>query len=139
MGWHPERALKHLRDHAQQGSNGQCAKYTRQAIEAGLDGAKLPRPSSARAKDYGVSLQAAGFAPLNACGGYQAGDIAVIEGFNGHEAGHMAMYDGEQWISDFTQNNYEGREGGLYPGGAYAKKRPDYQLYRWNPKDAPSE
>ena len=137
MGWNQEKALEHLRKHAQPGSQGQCAKYTRQAVEAGLDGAKLSRPPSAQAKDYGLGLQAAGFAPLpGMCGGFQTGDVAIIQGFEGHPAGHMAMYDGTRWISDFPQNNYVGREGGLYPGGAYAKEKPDFQLYRWNPQEA---
>jgi hypothetical protein len=137
MGWNREESIKHLRKQAQLGSQGQCAKYTRQAIEAGLEGAKLPRPASAQAKDYGLGLQAAGFAPLpGMCGGFQEGDVAIIDGFEGHPAGHMAMYDGKQWISDFPQNSCVGREGGLYPGNAYATKKPEYRLYRWNPREA---
>jgi len=135
MGWDTGKALKHLQKHANPASQGKCAKYTREAIEAGLDGAKVPRPPSTQAKDYGLGLQAAGFEQLpGMCGGFKEGDVAIIQGFEGHPAGHMAMYDGSQWISDFPQNNYVGREGGLYPGNAYADKRPDFRLYRWSPQ-----
>jgi hypothetical protein len=107
------------------------------AIEAGLHGVKLPRPASALAKDFGLALQAVGFEQLpGMCGGFQAGDVAIIQSLEGHPAGHMAMYDGSHWISDFSQNNYVGREGGLYPGNAYAKGCPEFRLYRWNPKEA---
>ena len=137
MGWDQDESVKHLRKHARPHSHGRCAQYTREAIEAGLGGGKLARPASADAKDYGLALQGAGFAPLpGMCGGFQQGDVAIIEGFEGHPHGHMAMFDGKQWISDFPQNNYVGREGGLYPGGAYADKKPDDKLYRWNPKEA---
>jgi hypothetical protein len=137
MGWNQDKSLTHLRHHARPGSHGRCAQYTREAIEAGLAGAKLARPTSALAKDYGLGLQAAGFSPLPPmCGGFKEGDVVIIEGFEKHEAGHMAMYDGKRWISDFAQNNYPGREGGVYPGDAYSKKRPEYRFYRWNPKEA---
>jgi hypothetical protein len=140
MGWDVKKAVTHLRKHARPSSGGQCAKFTREAIEAGLEGGKVPRPSSRSAKDFGLGLQMAGFSELpGMCGGFQAGDVAVIDGINGHPDGHMAMYDGQQWISDFPQNDYVGREGGLYPGNAYAKAAPNYRLYRWTGQTFPEQ
>jgi hypothetical protein len=64
---------------------------------------------------------------------FQAGDVAIVDGFgNGrHEPGYMAMFDGKRWISDFPQNDYAGREGGVYPGSHYQIMKPGYRFYRY--------
>src|SRR4051812_1054787 len=102
--WNKEKALAHLRDHAHTASLGLCARYTREAIEAG--GLTLvPRQESA--KNYGTTLLLAGFRwPRNSF--IQSGDVVVISGFKGQSHGHMAMFDGKKWISDFAQRS-------LYP------------------------
>lgn len=53
-----EKAVKHLRDNAEDTSSGRCAKYVRQALQAGgLDLKHHP----VSAKDYGPTLLASGF------------------------------------------------------------------------------
>jgi hypothetical protein len=121
MPWQTDKALAHLTQHAQGHSLGQCAQYTRQAIEAG--GLNLVRHASA--KDYGSSLVQAGFHQYTQgqVSTYKAGDVAVIQGFKGHPHGHMAMYDGKHWVSDFQQPT-------LYPGESYRKAHPPFKIYR---------
>jgi hypothetical protein len=125
--WNLNKALDHLRKSAQPTSQKQCATYTRQAIEAG--GLKLDIRHAA--KDYGGSLLAAGFVPLQLnlplqtpafldfplsrstgpdwCP-FTSGDLAVFDGVvtsvPGTEYGHMQMFDGNQWISDFVQSRF---------------------------------
>jgi hypothetical protein len=139
VGWNRAKAIAHLRNAGawRTTSAGNCAMFTREAIEAGFEGQciAMPRPPARDgkrlAKDYGPGLLALGFLPLpGMCGGFHAGDVVIIDGFEGDEAGHMAMYDGTRWISDFAQNNYIGREGGVYPGKGYQKHRPLYHFYR---------
>ncbi|MGH9422729.1 MAG: CHAP domain-containing protein [Thermoanaerobaculia bacterium] len=141
MDWDVNFAIQSLRSAAAgRKSSGDCARFTREAIEAGFVNqcVAFPRPHPVagrrRAMDYGPSLQAVGFILLaGMCGGFQAGDVAIVDGFgNGkHEPGHMAMFDGKRWISDFEQNNYVGREGGVYPGSAYQLGKPGYRFYRY--------
>ena len=119
MAWNLDKAVEHLRKHAQPKSTGNCAHYTREAIEAG--GVVLVRHGSA--KDYGISLLHAGFREA-ITNQYVKGDVVIIQGFQGHPHGHMAMYDGSKWISDFVQS-------GLYPGPAYREKKPSYKIYRY--------
>jgi len=141
MGWNKQKAIAHLRLAGgwRRNSTRNCAQFTREAIEAGFENQCVhmplppPRNGKSRAKDYGSGLIALGFHPVPPmCGDYLPGDVVIIDGFAGHEDGHMAMYDGKQWISDFAQNDYVGREGGLYPGPEYQKQRPTYQLYRYS-------
>ena len=68
----------------------ECAEYTRQAIEAG--GIMLER--TGHAKDYGASLERAGFRKLPASEKPKAGDVVVFGAFGRHREGHMAMFDG---------------------------------------------
>jgi hypothetical protein len=108
--WNIYKSIEHLSIHAESKSVGRCAKYVRQAIEAGgLD--TNGRPGSAyQYKGYlptkgfnaignitGRDKQAA-WTKLNA----QVGDISVMD--HG-EHGHICMWNGSKWISDFAQNN----------------------------------
>lgn len=122
MPWDVNAAVTHLRNNAQSTSHGYCAKYTRQAIEAG--GVTLVRHVSA--KDYGSSLTAVGFAEHAAepQGGYRQGDVAVIQNFGTHVHGHMQMFDGTRWISDFRQRDF-------WPGSAYRTSQPSFKIYRY--------
>lgn len=123
MAWDVDKAVKHLTSNAQGSSTGKCARYVREAIEAG--GVTLARTLSA--KDYGVSLLAAGFSEQSpAPATYAKGDVVVIAGFAAHPHGHIAMYDGSNWVSDFSQS-------GLYPGANYRKEKPSYKVYRYRP------
>jgi hypothetical protein len=122
MVWSLENALRRLNSHAVGKSTGNCAAYTRQAINAG--GIVLARTPSA--KDYGPNLQAVGFEEVSPPPvSYKAGDVVVIQSATGHPTGHMAMFNGEIWVSDFKQAK------GLYPGEAYRKEKPVYRIYRY--------
>ena len=135
MAWDKDKAIEHLRNNAEAPYGvGQCAKYVREAIEAG--GLSISQTGSGSAKDYGPRLVAAGFklvpGPYVA---YESGDVAVIDGFlkdaaegikKDHPDGHLAMYDGTDWISDFKQ------EGSTpYPGSDYVKAAPSFLIYRY--------
>ncbi|WP_435009924.1 hypothetical protein P12x_001137 [Tundrisphaera lichenicola] len=115
-----EDAVAHLNSNANKKSSGKCAKYVREAIEAG--GINLERHR--HAKDYDSSLEDAGFEPVTRDSNYQpqAGDVAVFEGNKQHPSGHIQMYNGDKWVSDFEQKNYS----------PYRKKNttPDSTVYR---------
>jgi hypothetical protein len=104
----------------------ECGKYTREAIEAG--GIILER--AGHAKDYGASLERAGFRKLPASEKPRAGDVVVFGAFGRHREGHMAMFDGTQWISDFLQphflpsRDYEGAPFAIY---RYREPNPFYR------------
>jgi hypothetical protein len=128
MSWNVDQAVAHLRAHAishadvmnHKAKTGHCAMRTREAIEAG--GLILMRHASA--KDYGLSLRAAGFAEApTRLGPYKKGDVVIIQPVAGHPDGHMAMFDGHTWISDFVQID-------IWPGGAYRKNPPAFTVYR---------
>lgn len=119
--WNAQTAVEHARTNARVKSTGACARYTRQAIEAG--GLTLARTT--HAKDYGPSLVNAGFQVISPTPTvFEVGDVVVISGFEGTESGHMAIYDGQRWISDFIQT-------ALYPGPGYRKAKPAYKIYRF--------
>ncbi|MFS2221181.1 hypothetical protein [Pantoea sp. B65] len=119
--WDKNKAVEHLRNHAHTGSTGQCAKYVREAIEAG--GITVHHTHSA--KDYGAQLKTAGFTEIADSSFLQPGDVAVIQPIPGHPHGHMAMYDGGIWISDFRQYH------GFYPGQSWRSQKPPYIFYRY--------
>ena len=119
--WDLHAALRHLNAHAHKGSLGRCARYVREAVEAG--GVKLVHHVSA--KNYGSSLTRVGFKSLGAVkSGFRAGDVAIIQPIHGHPHGHICMYNGRHWVSDFVQYH------GFYPGASYRKHKPSYTVYR---------
>ncbi|WNN50290.1 hypothetical protein RIN58_09445 [Siccibacter colletis] len=120
MQWNKAAAISHLNAHAGTMSRHQCARYTREAIEAG--GLYIGR--TRHAKDYGPLLERAGFRKVFTGEGVVAGDVIVIQAFAGNADGHMAMFNGSIWVSDFYQRN------GLYPGPGYRAAKPRYQIYR---------
>ncbi len=64
---------------------------------------------------------------LNSEDGYTPirGDIVVLQPTaNSSSHGHIAMYNGEQWISDFPQNDFWG-------GSAY-RNQAEYTFFRYN-------
>jgi hypothetical protein len=113
-------ATVYLRRHAKRRPSPpwECAKYTREAIAAG--GVFLEPEKDA--KDYGTSLERAGFRPLRAWERPRAGDVVVFGATGNHRDGHMAMFDGRRWISDFRQPNF-------LPGRDYAGAR--FTIYRY--------
>ncbi len=119
--WDQDKAIAELQKNALVSSSRRCAQYVRTAIEAG--GIFLSR--EADAKNYGRSLQVAGFRVVNrnSCIIPQRGDVVVIQPVQAGNPGHMAMYDGQIWISDFKQRT-------MYPGPEYRKHEPDFAIYR---------
>lgn len=108
-GWDLEKTLKHLREHAHDKSTHYCARYVRQALEAGgLVGFRVP---SAKDEVKLNTLASIGFKKIaeasdnNTSPGYtpQAGDIAITF----ENGNHAAMYDGTKWISDFRQKGLD--------------------------------
>lgn len=122
MSWDKNAAISHINAKAGTNSKRQCAKYTREAIEAG--GIKIG--STYFAKDYGRLLENAGFSKVWPGETIRAGDVVVIQSFPGNDAGHMAMFNGAIWVSDFRQR------ADIYPGPGYRKYQPAYQIYRMN-------
>ena len=130
MSWDVNQAVAHLQNHKKTlppHKPFQCAKYTREAIEAG--GVTVPRPTKIRpevgapaAADYGLGLLAVGFVECRTVGPYQKGDIVIFQPVHGHPAGHIAMYDGARWISDYPQSS-------IFAARAY-EKEPKYRVYR---------
>lgn len=110
MAWNLNAAITHLVKSASNSSLHQCAKYVRQAIEAG-GVSTAGRPVSAC--KYKSFLPTIGFNFVGKIEGKinqsnwsrknaRPGDIAVMD--HG-EHGHICMWSGQQWISDFKQNN----------------------------------
>jgi len=124
--WNKYKAVEYLNQNAEPLSLGQCARYVREAIEAG--GIKLVHHVSA--KDYGSSLVHHGFQKIvqtHATTNYhhKLGDVAIVQPIAGHPHGHMAMYNGSWWVSDFVQYH------GVYPGHSYRQSKPPYAIYRY--------
>lgn len=104
--------------------SGYCARFVRKALQEG--GAKLPEPHPVDAKDYGPHLEAAGMSKADKVEYTpEKGDVAVIQPYEKGKSGHIQMYDGTTWVSDYKQN-----PGWFYPGDAYRKKMPSYEIYR---------
>ncbi len=121
-GYSIRKAVIKLNTNVASKSLSKCAKYVRIAIEAGglsTEG----RPVSA--KNYDKFLPKLGFTEISTVN-YSPikGDIAVIQSINGHPHGHICMYNGTQWVSDFKQRD-------MWPGSAYRKTPPRYNIYRW--------
>lgn len=110
-GFNLQATLQHLRDRANSASTGYCAKYVRQALEAGgMD--MTGRPNNANA--YIGFLRNKGYKQVStgvgeSLGGYipQAGDIIIYKANARHRYGHIAMYDGQNWYSDFKQRSHK--------------------------------
>ena len=117
-GYDYEKAVETLNSNAKSCPVGYCARYVRVALEGGglsTNG----RPNSA--KDYNTYLPTLGFKEVPAAN-YQpmSGDIVVMQAIGNHVHGHIQMYNGEKWVSDYTQN-------GFYP---YITSRPTFQVFR---------
>jgi hypothetical protein len=98
-----DKLVKWMDDHAETKSQGKCARYVREGLEAGGLNTDA-RPNLA--KDYGPFLSKLGAFVLQDSFTPQAGDLAVFEGTDDHPIGHVQVYDGKQWVSDFKQNGY---------------------------------
>ena len=106
---------------------GVCARYVRQAIEAG-GGNTAGHPINA--KDWGPTLEQIGMKPVtvSSLADYQPvkGDVAVIQATTKSVPGHIQGFDGTQWISDFKQREF-------WPGPSYRNETPSFAIYRLPP------
>jgi hypothetical protein len=103
--------------------NGHCAPYVRKSLEAGgLNTAGHPVP----AKDWGPTLTHIGFRTVPDASYYhpQTGDVIVFQSVKGHPYGHIELYDGQNWVSDFIQQD-------MWPARAYQAEKAKYQVYRY--------
>ena len=107
-----DKTISYLVSHAHNATTGQCAKYVREALEAGgIDTSGYPRAAA----DYVGHMSKMGFNLL--INGYgnklpdnytpQKGDVAVIGRVGKHRYGHIAIYTGTQWVSDFKQKGFQ--------------------------------
>lgn len=122
-GYSIEAAVKHIDANAHTKSQGRCARYVREAIEAG--GGKVPQQRPVYAKDYGPVLTKLGFIKVPSVA-YSPlrGDVVVLQPPSGQTAGHIQMYNGTKWVSDFVQGT------DIYPGPAYRKDKVPYEVFR---------
>lgn len=136
MSWNVDAATRHADDEAEDHATGRCARYVREALEAGgLDLSHHP----VSAKDYGPTLELNGFGKVRRYDGATGtvtpagatdetsykGDVIVIQPYEGGDPnGHIAIYDGQQWVSDFKQRD-------MWAGPGYRKDKPSYAVYRF--------
>jgi hypothetical protein len=133
-------ATNYLDENASTTSTGNCGHAVAEAIKEGGGLSVTPWPQNA--KDFGPWLENNGFGEaanwnrdiddpsLLSGDGYisgytpQAGDVVVLQPYpNGNQSGHTAMYDGDQWVSDFTQRD-------LWGGSGYRNYRSNYSIFR---------
>jgi len=134
-GYSIEEAVKKLQENVKPKPIGKCGRYVRYAIESGygLERDDLLGKTPSAAKDYDTYLTKKKFYLLENISDLEnykpmKGDIAVFVAFQGsnkfHQYGHIQMYNGEKWVSDFTQR-------GFWAGGDYRKFKPSFKIYRW--------
>jgi len=83
-------------------SQKKCARYVREAIQAGDTTKKVGPMGDAR--DWGKSLPAIGW--VRVADGLQKGDIAWFPtGVSGY--GHVCIWTGKVWVSDFVQSSVQ--------------------------------
>ena len=101
-------ACNWLKQHAKASSIGYCARYIRQALNAGGLGVPhgMPAPD---AKSYQRILPSNGWDEIPMSQAGQAGDVMVIGQYEGRPHGHIAMCIGNgRWASDFIQKTMYG-------------------------------
>lgn len=121
-----ERFALHLRTNAHANSQGKCARYVREAIEAA--GGVLIGGRPYHAKDYGRTLLLMGYRELRVdrpdSALFLKGDIVVHQPLpRGSVSGHIAGFDGTKWYSDFKQTD-------LWGGNGYRIRKAEYAFYR---------
>ena len=107
-----------LDNHANAKSVGKCAKYVRQALEAG-GGDTTGHPVSA--KYWGPTLEKMGLKPVPESNYTpKLGDIAVFQPRESKGHGHIQAFDGKGWVSDYFQPRFRPNRRETTP----------YQIYR---------
>ena len=115
LNFNIDSAVKHLVDNSHEKTQGLCAKYVANALNAGnLTFAR--QPSAYLYHTKGI-LKSIGFTQISKPNPPQKGDVYVQNCTDSHPDGHMAMYSGTQWISDFRQKSdqvYSSDAGEIY-------------------------
>ena len=105
--------IARLNAHAHATSQGACGRYVRLALEAGGFERTEVFVSAYRWAGYLSSRGVPTVAFINNCSFQpQMGDIAVFGAIQGHVHGHIQIWNGQQWVSDFRQNDF-------WPGSSY--------------------
>jgi hypothetical protein len=113
-----QKMTEWLDSHANAKSVGKCAKYVRQALEAG-GGDTTGHPVSA--KNWGPTLEKMGFKPVpEANYASKLGDVAVFQPRESNGHGHIQAYTSRGWVSDFIQLRFRPNRRDATP----------YQIYR---------
>ena len=119
-----EKAVAHVNANAYEASQGKCATFVRQAIQAGGGVISLPYPFYG--KDYGPPLIELGFAKIDTENFIpMKGDLAVFQPPTDKKEGHIQMFNGELWVSDFFQRGPD-----IYPGKKYRSEKVSYEIFR---------
>ncbi len=108
---------------AQDNAEDSHARAIRLSLKAGgLDTKGYPSHS----KDYGPFLIKLGFSLISPTNYIpRRGDIRVFQPYPGGDpVGHIDVYEGNQWVSDFKEDNF-------WPSAKYKKYHPAYQIFRW--------
>jgi hypothetical protein len=140
------RLAADIQQHAGNRSRGQCARAVRQTIERTLGSffylifkiqfisktVGFPLQRTQHARDYGPSLELAGFNVISDDTPLEPGDVRIIQPTRGHPSGHMQMYTENGWMSDFRQRDE-------WPGSAYRRNTPSYTTYRYEDEDEDEE
>ena len=130
-----EKTIRYLKSHAQPESVHSCAAYVKDAIQAGGITRESCNASDCKESrfikedcyklydsepgDYGTRGN-----KMNP--NWERGDIVIIDNFGEHKYGHIAMWTGNQWISDFKQNNCD-----IYKDGKTAWDSGKFHFYRF--------
>lgn len=102
--WDSYASVEYLNKHAKKKSSNCCALYCMIALNKG---GKLCVLLPAFAYKYYLPLIGYSWMKKDKMQEYKPkiGDIAVFPPHLHHIFGHIAIYNGEQWVSDFKQNN----------------------------------
>lgn len=141
-GFNATNATRHIEGNVskREFGEGRCAQHVHDALRKGGVNVAPPPKRPGRllpeARDYGPSLERAGFSPAASApegrgypptAGYvpAIGDVAVIQATSRNLSGHIAMYTGKNgWVSDFKQRDF-------WPGPTYRTEKPSYKIYRY--------
>ena len=113
------KVINYVTTNAESHSRCMCAWYSMRAIQKGGCFPCGIYPAYA----YNKILPQLGFKEIPQQGYTpQKGDISVLPRNSRSAFGHIAIYNGQQWVSDFKQND-------IYPGRYYREKG-EYQIFR---------
>ena len=107
-----DATIAHLNANAHATTTHRCARYVRLALEVG--GFFRTNHNLVSAWEWGGYLSSRGVPTVSFNDSFQprVGDIAVFGAVQGHAHGHIQIWNGQQWVSDFRQNDF-------WPGSSY--------------------